>query len=215
MDGIRTTSRMRREALQTAIEAHGFLDPEEAGKLFQLAAEASSLAPCLEVGSYCGKSTIFLAEGCRIAGHNPLISIDHHRGNEEQQPGQPYFNPEVYDDNQQSFITFDLLRKNLYKANLIDWVVPIVADSALAGRWWTTPLSLVFIDGGHSEKDAFQDFHTWAHHVLPRGYLCVHDVFADPRDGGQAPYLMFETARKEAGWETVGLVKSLGILRRR
>ncbi len=206
---------MRAGAKQVALQAKGFLLEQEGDKLFELASEISPHAPCLEIGSYCGKSAIFLGEGCRTAGKHPLFSLDHHGGSEEQQPGQPYFDPDLYDPELQAFTTLQEFMNNLRRCALLDWVVPIAAKSILAGRYWHTPLSLVFIDGGHSEQDVFQDFHTWAVHLIRGGYLCVHDVFPDPADGGQAPYHMFEHARALRAWEYVGMFHSLGVLRKR
>jgi predicted O-methyltransferase YrrM len=205
---------MRPLALDVARRAKGFLDEHEGAKLFELALESSLLAPLLEIGSYCGKSSIFLAEACRIAGRHPLICVDHHLGNEEQQPGQPYFDSELYDVSRQCFLTFDHFRRNLAECELLEWVVPIVAESSVAGRCWKAPLALVFIDGGHSEKDAVQDFRNWSPHVIQGGYLCVHDVFPNPQDGGQAPYRMFEAARMTQEWDFCGLFHSLGVLRK-
>ena len=77
-------------------EVKGFLDEEEGLFLYRTAERAASRGPCLEVGSYCGKSAIYLGMGCRAQG-GILFSIDHHRGSEEQQPGEEYFDPALFD----------------------------------------------------------------------------------------------------------------------
>lgn len=199
-----------------ALAAKGFLSADEGRELFRLAAEASRIAPCLEVGSYCGRSTLFLAAGCRAAGAHPLLAVDHHRGSAEQQPGEEYFDPDLLDPEELRVDTFRTLRRNVEAAGLAEWVIPIVAESECLSRLWPeTLLGLVFLDGGHGEADVRADFAGWAPRVAAGGYLCMHDIYADPLDGGQAPYRVFEEARSSAGWSFVTQVDSLGVLRRR
>lgn len=202
-------------ARKIALEAKGFLSEVEGLRLYAAAAEVSNAAPCLEVGSYCGKSTIFLAAGCQAAGCHPLFAVDHHRGSAEQQFGQLYFDPEFYDPAEGVVNTLDAFMKNIRRAGLVDWVVPIVAESRQASRYWPRqPISLLFIDGGHSEEDAFQDFNGWSPHIVRGGYLCIHDIYPDPADGGQAPLHVLQHALASGSWEFVEKVESLGILRR-
>jgi MMP 1-O-methyltransferase len=192
----------------------GFLDKEEGMRLYELAVEASKKAPCLEIGSYCGKSTLYLGAGCKAAG-GILFSIDHHRGSEEQQPGEEYFDPETYDISIGSMNTFPLFRKTLSMGGLEETVIPIVTRSSVAARMWATPLSLVFIDGGHTYEAAFTDYSNWARHLIPGGYLLVHDIFKDPRDGGQAPYYVYRLAVASGLFEVLPMTRTLGVLRRR
>ena len=207
---------MRDQVLELALEIKGFLSPAEGMRLFELAARSSHRAPCLEIGSYCGKSTLYLAEGCRLGGQHPLFSIDHHRGSEEQQPGEPYFDPDLFDPATQAVNTFPQFMRNVCRAGLEDWVIPIIAPAHRVGRYWPqTGLGLLFIDGGHSLLDVFRDFHLWSPHVLPGGHLCIHDLYADPAEGGQAPYQLFQFAQETGLWACVEQVDTLGILRRR
>jgi len=191
----------------------GFLDKDEGQRLFDVALEAGKLGPCLEIGSYCGKSTLYLGAGCRDSG-SILFSVDHHTGSEEQQPGEGYFDPETYDVKQDRMDTFPLFRKALMQGNLEDTVVPIVSSSSVAARKWATPLSLVFIDGGHSSPAAFTDYQSWAGHILPGGYLLVHDIFKNPEEGGQAPYYVYQKAIASGLFQELPMTKTLGVLRR-
>ena len=207
---------MPESARELARAAKGFSSDTEGLTLFQLAAEVSARAPCLELGSYCGKTTLFLAAGCRLAGQNPVYAVDHHRGSAEQQPGQEYFDPELLDARGRGIDTFPHFRRTLEGADLIDWVVPIVASSALARRFWSgSRLSLVFIDGDHAEAAVRADVNAWSSLVIPGGYLCLHDVFSDPREGGQAPYFVFREVVRSGGWQDMGRVESLGVLRKK
>lgn len=207
---------MPAELCAQALATKGFLSAAEGWKLYELAAESAQRAPCLEVGSYCGRSTLFLAAGCRAAGGHPLFAVDHHRGSVEQQPGEEYFDPELLDPVLGQVSTLLPFTRTLRRAGLEDWVVPVVTDSARAGRYLPgLRLGLVFIDGGHAAEDVDADFRAWAPRLVSGGYLCVHDIFPDSRDGGRAPYERFERTRAERGWESLGLVETLGVLRRR
>lgn len=196
-----------------AMEIKGFLDHEEGVQLYRIALEASAKGPCLEIGGYCGKSTVYLGLGCK-ANHGVLFSIDHHRGSEEQQPGQEYFDPELFDEAAGRVDTFRLFRRAMEEASLEDTVVPIVSSSGVAARMWSMPLSMVFIDGGHSYPTVFTDYTSWMPHIMPGGYLLIHDLFPDPNDGGQAPYYMYQLAIKSGLFEEKARVKTLGVLRR-
>ncbi len=191
----------------------GFLDEDEGRGLFEIAEEASKIGPCLEIGSYCGKSTIYLGTACR-ENNGILFSIDHHRGSEEQQPGEEYFDPELFDPQIERIDTFREFRKTIEIAGLEGTVVPIVCRSHVAARLWATPLSLVFIDGGHSYEAAYTDYNSWARHIIPKGYLLIHDIFTDTEKGGQAPYEVYKLAIASGLFEELAMIKTLGVLKR-
>ncbi|WP_406827879.1 class I SAM-dependent methyltransferase [Microbulbifer sp. ARAS458-1] len=191
----------------------GFLADTEGEALYRLAADASDRGPCLEVGSYCGKSTIYLGSACKLMD-NTLFAVDHHRGSEEHQPGEEYHDRELFDDRSQLMDSFHAFRTNMRAAKLEDHVVPVVAPTAVAARHWNTPLGLVFIDGGHSLEAALADYRSWSRHIVPGGYLAIHDIFPNPEDGGQAPYDIYKLALASGQFELVELVETLGILRR-
>lgn len=192
----------------------GFLDDEEGRALYRIALDASGLGPCLEVGSYCGKSAVYLGSACEVSG-GTLFSIDHHRGSEEQQPGEEYFDPELFDETSASVDTFRFFRRTLAMAELEETVVPIVCRSEVAARSWATPLGLVFIDGGHAFETALLDYRCWSPHILQGGYLLIHDLFEDPEEGGQAPFEVYKIARESGLFEELPRVRTLGVLRRR
>lgn len=192
-------------------EVKGFLAPEEGRLLQEASFEASALGPCLEIGSYCGLSSIYLGLGVRQRG-GVLFSIDHHQGSEEHQPGEEYFDPDLLDPLQGRPDSFPEFRRNLRRAGLEDTVAPLVCSSELAARMWATPLALVFIDGGHSQEAAEADYELWARHILPGGFLAVHDIFFDPSLGGQAPRFIYEKALASGQFQEHRLVESLGVL---
>lgn len=191
----------------------GFLANDEAEALWRWAQELGGLAPCLEIGSYCGKSTIYLASGCAAVG-GTLYAVDHHRGSEEHQLGEEYHDPDLFDSSLQVIDSFPVFRKNVDAFGLSNVVIPIVASSQNLVRAWATPLSLVFIDGGHSEESALHDCRAWSQHIIKGGILAVHDLFAQPEDGGQGPYNAMQAVLQKGEFEWVGQVRSLGFARR-
>ena len=192
----------------------GFLDEEEGYRLYEIAIQASRLGPCLEVGSYCGKSTIYIGTACKT-NSAILFSVDHHRGSEEQQPGQLYFDPALYDHEIGRVDTFRQFRKTIESMGLEDTVVAIVSRSDLAARQWATPLGMVFIDGGHTSEAALADYGCWAPHIMPGGYLLIHDIFEDPAHGGQAPRQIYHLAYSSGQFDSLPMTKTLGVLQRK
>ena len=191
----------------------GFLDEDEGRCLYEIARKASRAGPCLEIGSYCGKSTIYIGIACKT-NNGILFSIDHHRGSEEQQPGQAYFDPGLFDPETGRVDTFREFRKTIEKAGIENTVVPMVCSSVVAARRWATPLSLVFIDGGHSCETVFSDYNAWAGHIIAGGFLLVHDIFPDPQKGGQAPLRIYRLALASGLFREINMVDTLGVLQR-
>ena len=197
----------------TLSEVKGFLADAEATALYEAAASVSGLGPVLEIGSYCGKSTICLGLACQQQ-NSLLFAVDHHRGSEEHQPGKLYHDPELYDAGEKSFDSFREFRRNIRRAGLEESVTPIVAGSAQAARYWRTPLAMVFIDGGHSLEAALTDYRCWAGHLLRGGIMAIHDIFPDPEMGGQAPYTIYRMALESGLFELIEQVETLALLRR-
>lgn len=191
----------------------GFLDPDEGAALFQYASATAGLGPVLEVGSYCGKSTVYLGAACKAAGVS-LFAVDHHRGSEEHQPGEEYHDESLFDGRAGLMDSFREFRATMHAADLEETVVPLVASSKTAAHNWATPLSMVFIDGGHSLEAAMTDYRSWAGHVVKGGVLAIHDIFPDPNEGGQAPYDILKLALASGLFEEIDRVKTLGVLRR-
>lgn len=190
----------------------GFLAADEAGALYRHARASRPLGPVLEVGSYCGKSTIYLGLACRDGG--TVYALDHHRGSEEHQAGEMFHDPELYDTGEGLVDTFREFRRNIRSAGLDATVVPVVSDSATVARHWRTPLGMVFIDGGHSLDAALTDYRCWTAHLVQGGILAIHDLFPDPYEGGQAPWAIYRMALDSGLFEAVERVNTLGVLRR-
>ncbi|MEU5608853.1 class I SAM-dependent methyltransferase [Streptomyces sparsogenes] len=176
-------------------------------------AAAALRLPLLEVGTYCGRSTILLAAAARAAG-TVAVTVDHHRGSEEQQPGWEYHDPEVVDPEVGRMDTLPTFRRTLHAAGLEDHVIAVVGRSPQVAGVWGKQVGLVFIDGGHTDEHATADYEGWAPHLAPGGLLVIHDVFPDPADGGQAPYRVYRRALASGAFTEVSATGSLRVLRR-
>jgi predicted O-methyltransferase YrrM len=182
--------------------------------LYEAAVAVEVDGPLLEVGSYCGKSAIYLGAAARDRDR-VLFCVDHHRGSEENQPGWEWHEPDLVDPAIGRLDTLPVFRRTIHDAGLEDVVVAVVGDSPVVAAAWATPLAFVFIDGGHGREPARRDYDGWAGHVRPRGLLAVHDVFTDPADGGLAPYEEIYVSALESGrFVEVGSTGSLRILQR-
>ncbi|MFF7364868.1 class I SAM-dependent methyltransferase [Streptomyces sp. NPDC008125] len=182
--------------------------------LYAAAVDAARLGlPLLEVGSYCGRSTVLLADAARRAGLTAL-TVDHHRGSEEQQPGWEYHDASLVDPEVGRMDTLPTFRRTLYAAGLEDHVVALVGRSPQVAAVWGGQLGLVFVDGGHTDEHANGDYEGWAPHLAEGGLLVIHDVFPDPADGGQAPYRVRQRALASGAFAEISVTDSLRVLRR-
>lgn len=209
---------MARDASRPALDPQqvkGFLVPDEGEALQRWAGRAASAAsgPFLEIGSWCGRSSVYLGRAAQAADRL-LFALDHHRGSEEHQPGEGYHDPELVDPELGRVETLPAFRRTIARAGLEDSVVALVGPSAAIGRAWATPLSFLFIDGGHAMDTALGDWRAWAGHVQPGGILTIHDVFPDPADGGRPPYEIWRRAVESDLFEPVERISSLEVLRR-
>jgi predicted O-methyltransferase YrrM len=204
-------------ALRRAAEAAtGFMPQDEGLALYEAAAKAVSDLPGLplgEVGTYCGKSTVYVGAAAK-SGSTVVVTVDHHRGSEENQPGWEWHDESLVDPEVGRLETLPTFRRTIAGAGLEDSVIAIVGRSEQVGRTlWSKPLAFLFLDGGHTEEQAQADYEAWAPHLAPGGTLVVHDVFPDPAHGGQAPWHVVERAIRE-GFVEVSVTGSLRVLQR-
>jgi predicted O-methyltransferase YrrM len=197
--------------------AKGFMPDDEGLALYQAGREAAAtgLGPLLEVGTYCAKSAIYLGAAAREAG-TVLFSVDHHRGSEENQAGWPHHDGTLVDPRTGRIDTLPFARRTLEGAGLEGGVVLMVGPSTTIASHWSTPLSLLFVDGGHGRDVAWADYEHWTPKVGVGGLLAIHDVFPDPADGGRPPYELFCAALDSGAFEelTEAGCGSLRVLRR-
>jgi MMP 1-O-methyltransferase len=200
--------------LAKAEAARGFMPSDEGLALYEAALGVSVPGPFLEVGSYCGKSGVYLGAAARSMGR-VLFSVDHHRGSEENQPGWEWHEPDLVDPEVGLMDTLPWFRRTILDAGLEDTVIAVVGQSPTVARHWGTPLALLFIDGGHGVEPARLDYELWTPSVAPGGRLVIHDVFPDPADGGRPPYeQIYLPALSSGRFTEVRAVGSLRVLER-
>jgi len=193
--------------------ARGFMPADEGLALYETAACYAGVGPIAEVGTYCGKSTIYLAAAASATGQL-VVTVDHHRGSEEIQPGWEHHDPELVDRVTGRMDSLPFFRATLAGAGLEASVVAVIGTSADVARLWRAPLGMLFIDGGHSEASVVIDYEGWAPWVATGGALAFHDIFPDPADGGQAPYRVYQRALASGAFTEVRVTGSLRVLER-
>jgi len=195
------------------IDVKGFLSDKEAKKLQELFLNVHHLGSVLEIGTYCGKSTLnFALVAKKIDGL--IYSVDHHTGSEEHQLGEEYHDEDLFDKRLEKFNTLPELLKNLRSSSLGKYIIPILSKSSEASKTFSETISLLFIDGGHSLEAALSDYNSWKDKICPGGLLVIHDVFPNPQDGGRPPYEIYSKAQKSKKFEDLGIYETLGILRK-
>jgi len=209
-----TTSAAQTSRLfELAEQVVGFMPADEGRALYDAAVRYLHDGVAVEIGTYCGKSTVMLGAAAAATG-SVLYTVDHHHGSEEHQAGWEFHDTTMVDPVSGRFDTLPTFRRTLDAADLEDTIVAVVGKSPVVARGWRTPLDLLFIDGGHSETAAQQDFDGWARWVAPGGTLIIHDVFPDPRDGGRPPYNIYCRAIESGQFTEVGCTGSLRVLER-
>src|SRR5215471_18914939 len=113
---------MDERLLEVARSVKGFMPEREGLALHEAALEAGSRGPLLEIGTYCGKSAVYLGAAARACG-TVLFTVDHHRGSEENQAGWEHHDAEVVDAETGRMDTLPFFRRTLQAAGLEDVVV--------------------------------------------------------------------------------------------
>lgn len=211
--GLVTTPDMPADLLEHALQARGFMPADEGEALYAEAVARLGDGPGLEIGTWCGKSAIYLGSAARATG-STVFTLDHHRGSEENQPGWEYHDPSLVDPQVARIDTLPFFRRTIAAAGLEEEVVAIVGRSPTVARYWRTPLAFLFIDGGHTDEHVTADYEGFARWVQPGGSLVFHDIFEHPEDGGQAPWRCYRRALASGQWEETHHLGSLHVLRR-
>jgi predicted O-methyltransferase YrrM len=200
---------------ELAEAAKGFMPADEGLALYEAAVDAGGRvpgAPFVEIGSWCGKSSVYLGAAAEQR-ETVLLAVDHHRGSEENQAGWEHHDQSLVDPATGLLDTLPTFRRTIHEAGLDDCVIAVVADSPTFAACFSTPCAFVFIDGGHGAAPAHADYDAWSRRVAPGGALAIHDVFLDPADGGRPPYEIYRRALDD-GFTEIGVTGSLRVLRR-
>lgn len=182
----------------------GWLFPAEGPALFE-AALSVPCGPIVEVGSYCGKSTVFLGAAAEQLD-TVVFAVDHHRGSPEMQAGRENHNPAVADSDGAHDTLFEF-RRTIMAAGLEDHVIAVVGASTVVAACWQTPIGMVFIDAAHDFLGCRADFVAWAGWVAPGGVLAFHDTTIPDVNA-----VALEAV--QAGFEFESQIDTLRVLRR-
>ena len=191
----------------------GFIDEKEGEALYEYALKYSEKGNCLEIGSYCGKSALYIGSAVK-KNSRLLYSIDHHQGSEEQQPGEEYHDPDLTNISGDGINTLPFFIETLERSELKETVIPIISSSEEACKDLDGPFSMIFIDGGHSKEAAITDYTLWSSKLIKGGLLAIHDVFPNPEDGGRPPYDIYCMALESNNFKEIDLIGSLGLLKK-
>ena len=185
----------------------GFLDHNEGILLYQMAKKYCFKTFAVEIGSYCGKSACYIGQACK-ENMTHLVTIDHHRGSEEQQFGEQYFDPDEYDYKKERVDTLPSLLKNISKFKLDKSIKVMIEASKSASKKIKEEIDLLFIDGSHTFESTRADYESWKEKIRVGGILAIHDIYDSELEGGQAPREIYEKALGE-NFKLVKRVKSL------
>ncbi len=145
----------------------GFLHSVEGYILMALASKGPQAGSVVEIGSFMGRSTCWLAEGSKNSGREKITAIDHFSGSLEHKNEKELISEGT---------TFKRFSENLSAAGLDDYVIPTVASSEQAVKNWSGPIRLLFIDGDHSLEGSERDFSLWSPFVATGGLIVFHDI---------------------------------------
>ncbi len=187
------SSDVRQELVALTAGVEGWLTVEEGELLYRLARACTGEGVIVEIGSFKGKSTIWLARGSLAGARTRVVAIDPHTGStEHRHDGAPVW-------------TYDEFLANLHRAGVEEVVRPVVATSAEAAAHFDQLVELLFIDGDHRYEMVRQDFELWFPKLMEGGYLLMHDTirWAGPRRVAR------ESIYRSRNFRHVGFVHSI------
>jgi len=146
----------------------GWLSFEEGKFLYETAKGISGKGVIVEIGSWKGKSTVWLAKGSQAGKKVKVYAVDPHTGADEQ---KIQYGNEIW--------TFEEFKGNIKKAGIENLVVPIVKTSEEAALGWDgEPIELLWIDGAHDYEFVKKDFDLWSKYIVEEGIIAFHDSLA-------------------------------------
>ena len=195
---VRMTADLEREAeraRQRAAQIDGWLSDAQGRALFQAAAASTGRGAIVEIGSWKGRSTTWLASGARLAGRR-VYAIDPHSLSRED--------PEAD--------TLDEFLANLARGGLTDVVDPLIMRSEEAAARITGPIELLFIDGDHSYEAVRRDAELWLPRVMEGGTVMFHDVATAAYTGPRR--VVRQMVCRNPHFHRIGRVGSMVVARR-
>lgn len=158
----------------------GFLQWEEGYALLTLAESWPGPDDIVEIGSYKGRATCFLAAGCRLAQRGRVVAVDHFR-----KPRVEQEIPKAANEGS----AFQAFQHHLYETGLGDRVHPLVGDAVMHGQCWQASIRMLFLDGDHSYAATKANYAAWSRHVVSGGLICFHDYEGSNCPGGVTKFV--------------------------
>ncbi|NUM53997.1 MAG: class I SAM-dependent methyltransferase [Candidatus Hydrogenedentes bacterium] len=155
-------------------QLEGWLSDIQGYTLMVLAEQGPGLGAIVEIGSFKGKSTCWLAKGAMRACREKVYAIDSFTGSPEHQKGMENEDHDIVN----SGSTLEAFKRNTSFLGVADHVETIVAKSEDAAAAWNKPIRLLFIDADHSYEASKRDFDLWSPHVIQGGLIAFHDIGA-------------------------------------
>lgn len=156
----------------TFADVPGFLHDVEGFTLLMLAAMGPGHGEIVEIGSFKGRSTCFLAFGAKSANRGMVTAIDPFTGSPEHQAGGQSADPDIVKHGS----TFAVFLDTLQRKGFSDRVRTLRMASEQAAAQWQVPIRLLFIDGDHSYAATRTDFTGFERFIEPGGVVCFHDI---------------------------------------
>ncbi len=183
------------EIQKSVDQVNGWLTYREGKLLYNLAKNCSGKGVIVEIGSWKGKSTIWLAKGSKAGNNVSIYAIDPHLGSTEHK--------EWYGN----VLTFEEFKKNIKDAKVDDIVIPIVKKSEEAANYFDKPVELIFIDGAHEYELVKLDFESWFPKVIDRGTMAFHDSVGYHWSGPRQ--VVTASLYKSRNFRNIGFVDSI------
>jgi predicted O-methyltransferase YrrM len=155
---------VNRELLRRVNRLSGLITPRVGMELFRLAQDVSAGTSIVEIGSYRGKSTAFLAAGAPASV--PIYAIDLWEMLDHREWCR-YCNPG----------TLEQFRSQLDSVGFLHRVFAVQMFSAeAAAHYHGPPIGLLFIDGNHSKDACMTDFLSWEPLLAPGAVVAFDDL---------------------------------------
>lgn len=167
------------------LRVEGWCRPSERHVLYELARSGPGKGAIVEIGSWKGLSTIYLAAGSKRAGRERVTAVD------------------LFDHSLAEF------QRNVIRAGVADWIDPLIGDSATTAREWSgQPIRLLYIDGDHAYEHVKNDYESWWHRIIPGGVIVFHDVL-EPGLPDVSRFL--DETLLEHGWTSPAILFGSGV----
>lgn len=175
----------------------GMLNEKEGQLLYDLAKNSPRDSIIVEIGSWMGKSTLWLLAGSQAGNKIRVYSIDHHIGDDEihRHYGKIW--------------TYNKFKENIQKSGFWHLILPLVMTSKEASQIIDESISLLFIDGCHEYESVLEDYNLWYPKIITEGIIAFHDYRPEIPEYKGLRKVVDENIKNNENWEVVKKVMSI------